>query len=201
MDVDANIELKFLDDDMVGGVIPNSVPFESSGEGGIVNSNRGSGQSQREGRHILITNIRVRFRYHLPRNATDVSWVDSVRFMVILDKQANGASPLISDVLDFQSGAVAYIHAFPKLSNGDRFQILHQQWDDFATQSLDAFGETGAIFQIVDFEMDCNIPIDYDGNTGGVSDITSNNIIVWMISASQDIQLHSGVTRVRFLDM
>jgi len=116
---------------------------------------------------------------------------------LVLDKQANGAAAAFTDVMSTTLLATS----FHNLANSQRFVVLKKMKFRHVANS----GATTALNNTnVPFEMykKCNIPIEYSGTTGAITEIRSNNIFLLASSDGQadDLVTMVGNCRVRFSD-
>ena len=147
-----NAEMKFHDVDIDDAVVAAGGTIQAA----LLTIPEGNGEEQRIGRKLNIKRIGWRYSYELPDTATAASSSDVIRIMLILDKQANGALPVVTDILetaDFQS--------FNSLSNSQRFRVIMDKTHQVtATAAISAtFGETRRVGQ---FFKRCNIAIELD---------------------------------------
>lgn len=188
-------ELKFLD-------TSNSFTFDTTGEvpanGQLNLIPKGTGASERIGRKVHIKSIHMRST--IQPNAVTWSGGAMIRFLIVQDKQCNGAAATWSGV----NGVLAAdtISAFRNLDNIDRFVIL-KDW--FLPITACAGVTTSFNTPIMEFEFHkkCNIPIEFDAvaDTGAITTIRSNNLFMLARSTTDDdILQHSGVTRIRYID-
>ncbi len=192
-------ELKFHDVSLDDAAIASG--------GGITDSickiPQGVTEVTRVGRRCVITNIGWRFNITLPEqnavgspNASDV-----VRVILYLDKQANGATAAITDILE-----TADYQSFNNLSNSGRFRTLMDRsyaisYKTLATQ-FDANNYDQGSVDIQDvFFKSVNIPIEFDNSfsDGRITTIKTNNIGVLLLSQNGVPGLFSKF-RLRFSD-
>ncbi len=185
-------ELKFHDVDLDDAVV--------AGAGGVTDSinkiAQGVTESQRVGRKCVIRSINWRYLVTLPLSAA-IGSPDTLRMIMYIDKQANGATAATTDLLesaDFQS--------FNNLSNSGRFRtILDRTIDILRTNGAgdgttnDAAGTNinGTFFK------KCAIPIEFNSTTGAITEIRSNNIGVMLFSHGGVCGFESKI-RLRFSD-
>jgi len=164
---------------------------------GIVNQTinpipQGAGQSERVGAKCVLTNIMVRGAVNLaPAGVTTAS--DRVRCILYLDKQNNGTGAAVTDILQ-----TASVDSFNNLFNADRFVILKDVYVDITTEA----GAVGGFVQSTEtFQMykTCRIPIEWNGATGALAEIRSNNIGLLFISENGAATVEY-VSRLRFVD-
>lgn len=173
-------ELKFFDvtlDDAViaaGGAITDSINLIAQG---ITESTRG-------GRKCTIKSIYWRYHVTLPEvnDAADPGLPDTIRMILYVDKQANGATAAVTDIL-----ADAQFQAFRNLANSQRFAILLDKQITMNYLGLAGGTVAGAVAQTHvnrdgTFFKKCNIPLEFSDTTGAITEIRSNNIGVLLIS-------------------
>ncbi len=158
---------------------------------------QGVTESQRVGRKCTIKSINWKGALNLPSTTDFDNSSDVARIMLVLDKQANGATPAVTDILesaDFQS--------FNNLANSMRFVKLY---DHTFTLKAHAGQGNGTAFETAEdtkvFAMykSCNIPLEFSSTTGAITEIRSYNLIMLTISQSGLCGLNSKV-RLRFSD-
>ncbi len=191
-------ELKFKDtvfDDAVvaaGGAVSTS----------LVLIGQGTGESERVGRKITIRQIGFRFEMQLGAQTAASATNDVCRVMMFLDKQANRANTTVTG----DSGILiaADYQAFNNLSNKSRYLTLMDRTYDI---NLDAGGgdgtteDYGAKIVSDSFYKKVNIGIEYSaGGTGAITEITSNNLAILVISKSGLVTFNS-TTRLRYSDI
>lgn len=131
---------------------------------------QGDGPSNREGTQIFIKSIQVRLRSEF--NALDAS-AGPMRFVIIQDKQPNGAAPTVGNI--YSTATAGVIDALRNLDNRKRFKILADR-----TYVMSQNGTPG--FQD-DIYLKKPITVQYNsGNAGVVSDISSNSVYILVAS-------------------
>ncbi len=155
---------------------------------------QGVTESDRLGRKCTIRSIE--WRYTITKTTEVASDADSVvRVIMYVDKQANGAAAEVLDLLktaDFQS--------FYNLANRNRFRILMDKTYDLNAM---AGGGNGTILDTYTralsrrFYKKCSIPIEYKLTTAVIGAVTSNNIMVLLISNRAKAKFDSEI-RLRF---
>ncbi len=188
-------ELKFHDVDLddaiiaTGGTITDTINIIP----------QGVTEKTRVGRRCTIKKIQWRYDVTLPQTSVPTETADTVRVIMYLDKQCNGAAAtalMILETDDFQS--------FNNLANTSRFTILMDRvhnmnspsgaWDGAA----DNFGKDK---QSYTFFKTCNIKLEYDDTaaTGVLTTIRSNNLGVLILGGSGYAGISSKI-RLRFSD-
>ncbi len=182
-------ELKFHDVDLDDGVIAAGGTITPS----INLIAQGVTESARIGRKCVIKKIQWRYRLCLTNSTSGTT--DTVRIIMYLDKQANGATAAVTDILE-----TADIHSFNNLVNSGRFRILmDRSVDVLKTSGGDASGTLNHadIHMSGTFFKNCNIPLEFAGTTGAITEIRSNNLGVLLLGKDGVAQFDSKI-RLRF---
>ncbi len=197
-------ELKFHDidwdeaaADFSAGVISNTSSLVLIGQGVT--------ESTRVGRKAVIKSIGWRGELTLVASAAaTLAAGQTVRLMVVQDKQCNGAAPAVSGAngvlttADFQS--------FNELVNKGRFLVLQDKV--IALNPVNGAGDgatndTSLVKRNFTFFKTCNVPIEYSGtaNPSVIGEVRTNNIFGLLIQGSADsaVSLDSKF-RFRFSD-
>ncbi len=192
-------ELKFHDIDVDDAVIAAGCNIQNAGTINIIP--QGVTEVQRIGRKCTIKQILWRYRVFLPPvdGAAAPASADSVRLIVYLDKQCNGATAVNTGILesnDWQS--------FRNLANTGRFHILMDKVMNMnsltlaANQDANVFDVAGVHRSGVFFKK-CDIPLEFDAATGALTEVRSNNIGI-MICSSNGVAGIDSKVRLRFSD-
>ncbi len=188
-------ELKFHDVDLDDAVVTNSGAVTAS----INLIAQGVTEVQRVGRKCTIKSIGWHYNYSLPEitAAGSPPPFDNLRVILFVDKQANGATAVVLDILetaDFQS--------FRNLSNSGRFRTLMDKTFALnyrAGAGITASSDYPSITFNGTFYKNCNIPLEFSATTGAITEIRSNNIGVLLIS-SANVSGFASKFRLRFSD-
>ncbi len=186
------MELKFHDVDLDDGVVA---------AGGTVTPTinilpQGVTEITRVGRKCTITSIGWRYAVNMPIGTASNS-VDTVRVIMYQDKQTNGATAAVTDLLES-----ADYQAFRNLVNTGRFNVLMDRVHTVNPQGLAGDGTTidSPAFRIdKTFFKQCSIPIEFNGANGTIGEIRSNNLGVLLISQAGLAGFESKI-RLRFSD-
>lgn len=192
-------ELKFHDID-----INSTNPIPTAGEILAANASlnviaQGNTESQRIGRKLTIKSILWRMKFRILANTAASTTEDSVRIILYLDKQCNGAAAVVTDILE-----TASFLSFNHLANSSRFVILmdkHIQLNQMAGGGDGTTEDYGAKGTRVQFFKKCNIKIEYDDSatTGVLTSCRSNNLGVLFISSAAQCDCVSKM-RLRYSD-
>ena len=192
-------ELKFLDLDLDDATVAAGAVIQAGGTINVIE--QGVTESQRVGRKCTIKSINWRYQVRIPEydDQANPDPGDTVRVILYLDKQCNGATAANTDILesaDFQS--------FRNLANSGRFVILHDKvfsMNHFGVGSATAGNlSTGEVVKNATFFKKCNIPIEFNNTTGAIAEIRSNNLGVLICGQSGVAGFNSKI-RLRFSDM
>lgn len=158
-----------------------------SGSGTILDDSlhhvpEGNGQSDRIGRKMTINSLFINAIARLP-NATASTSSDTIRFIVYLDKQANGATATAALLMQD-----ADLTGFRNLENSDRFMVLRDVRMDLNHKAGGGNGTTedyaalNKQFQVKVPTMNTEIVFDNTATDGSMATIRSNNIGVLAFS-------------------
>lgn len=190
----SGVESKFFDVNLNLSTISNVVSW------GFTSVNQipvGDGPSGRIGRSVTLTSIQLLYNLDVHHSESNVVYM---RVMVVLDKQANGAAPAYTDVMNTNSAL-----AYRNLDNADRFVVLHDKFTRYTPSALASAGTmrfSGPTF--INVFRKCNIPIVFDNTatSGAIATIRSNNVIVigFLYGAQTALNDFKGILRVRYRD-
>ncbi len=186
-------ELKFHDLDIDDATIATNGTIAQASINIIA---QGVTEVQRIGRKCTLRSINWRFNIRLPEGVAVTTTSDTVRVIVYLDKQTNGAAAGVTDILetdDYQS--------FNNLANKSRFRtLMDRTYDINSDLSGDGTTVDSPRFNMNDsFFKKINIPIEYDATTGAITEQRSNNVGVLLLSKNGLCTFNSKM-RVRFSD-
>lgn len=158
---------------------------------------QGAEEDQRIGRKCVITKILLR-GYTFQKAITNTATM--LRMLLILDTQCNGAYPAATDVLE---GTPTVID-FNKLANSMRFRVLRDWFMPLPTDGAFALSTDvvnyGRRFTKFKYNKKCKIPLEFNGATGAITELRSNNLILMAIAVNNDTYTFSIKTRLRFSD-
>ncbi len=158
---------------------------------------QGVTESTRVGRKCTIKHLKLRGQILLPEATASASCGDRLRLIYFVDRQANGATAAVLDILE-----TAAINAHRNLAEQGRFLILSDRTVDYNQQAGGGDGTTedyARLFRTMSFTKVLNVPIEFNSTAGAITEVRSNNIGLLGISAAGDIGV-SYTARVRFSD-
>jgi len=148
---------------------------------------QGTTKNTRIGNKCVVTNINVHGQLSLASQAANSAAGDRVRWIVFVDRQANGAVPAaISDLIQTMPGATTNLNSFRNMDNVDRFVILKDKTYTLNQGTQNA--ALGSAATVREFKMNkkCNIPLEFSSTTGAITEVRSNNIMCLFINALAD---------------
>lgn len=189
-------ELKFNDSTRVLSAVGNTGFIEDS----INLIPQNVGESGRIGRKCTVKYIFLRYQVKLLEtiDVADARTGDAVRFILYQDKQCNGATAAVTDILE-----TADIQSFFNLANSNRF-IIHMD----KTHSINYGGMSSAtagtvsqsaVIHTYEWNKKCNVDLEFSSTLGLIGEIRSNNFGWLAIAEFGDASLNSNF-RVRFAD-
>ncbi len=157
---------------------------------------QGVTESTRVGRKCTLTSIGWKFDMTLPVSSSSTGTSsDHCRVIMYEDKQANGATAAVLDILES-----ANYQSFNNLTNSGRFRTLCDQEFDLNYIAGAGDGATNDWAETVtsgSFYKKVNIPLEFSAGTGAITEIRSSNIGVLLISRSGVTGFNSKI-RLRF---
>jgi len=191
----SSAEVKFKDTTKAQTALANAGTIFNDTLLGMIEGNT---DSTRIGNRITVKSVMLRGDARLPSTAASTDTSQIVRIIVYLDRQANGATAAVADIL-----ASADYRSFNNLDNSDRFRTLAEETIDLtlsgATPSGAAYtyGETKKSFFM---KAKLNLDVKFKGNAGTVADLASSNIGVLVISETDGLGTLGYIARVRYTD-
>ncbi len=176
-------ELKFHDIDVDDAVVANTGTIQNAGS--VVLIGQGITESTRIGRKCVIRSVGWRYNYGLPEQDAQATPQagDTLRVILYCDKQTNGATALVTDILetaDFQS--------FNNLVNKGRFRVLMDKthtlnYSGLASDNAGVVSQARPIYNGRFFKK-MNLPLEFSGtaNPAAITEVRTNNIGVLLIS-------------------
>lgn len=158
----------------------------------------GNTDQTRIGNRITVKSVMLRGQVLLPSATDNLLTSQIVRIIVYLDRQANGATAAVTDIL-----ASADFRSFNNLDNSDRFRTLAETTIDLNAQGATPSGAAftfGEVTQSFFLKAKLNLDCKFKGNAGTVADLSSNNIGVLVISQTDALGTFNFIARVRYTD-
>lgn len=188
--------MKWKDDSNDFGTVAQSCEIDN----GALTVAQGVAQNQRIGRKIAISSFFIRWRLNLPDTTDATALTDSVRLMVVMDRQANGAAFAGTDILTTDN----YI-SFNNLFNQHRFKMLMDKRIDlnYSAGGYDGTQEVLANSGWTEeryIKFPIPVVITYDDINGTQDERTINNISVVCVSAN-GLATAKAYTRIRYTDL
>lgn len=163
---------------------------------------QGVTESNRVGRKCTIKSISGRLLCIKLSGATlSTQAASNLRIIVYLDKQCNGATAAVTDLLD-TSVITTELLQFNNLANSGRFKTLYSKDIVMNSNAATGSGTSSSVDRFwKKFNIRCNIPVEFSSTTGAIGEIRSNNIGVLMVAGAGNpvVSVQAGY-RVRFSD-
>lgn len=167
---------------------------------------QGSDYNNRIGRKIFLKSLYIR-GYVAPQIAlsspigADATTAQQVRMIIFLDNQPNGATPVVTDLLNTATPSSQL-----NLNNRDRFKILNDEvfvLNPISTAAA-TFSGLGEVIKEVNIYRRMGVEAIYNaGNAGTVGDINSGALYMFWIGSNATGTNDANAivsARVRFLD-
>lgn len=179
--------------------------------GTLVNIPRGDSNHEREGAKITVTGLDVRFEVGMNQHesttyASVFPAATLFRIFVYIDTQCNGgAAPLTTLFEATNTSDASTLNVFNNLQNTGRFKTLIDKYIITTVPPMTFNTNThtynvGGSIGVFKKHITLNLPIRYSGDAGSITNITTNNIGVLVMSNYSQHHKVSFRTRVRYLD-
>ncbi len=191
-------EMKFHDVAINSVAVANTWTIFNSGSINLIA--QGTTESERIGRKVTIKKILIRVLMTQPTHTNLAASDDLVRWVVYVDKQANGATAASDGIAGIMVADSP--NTFRTLANTGRFAILLDQVVNMNVMAAAGNGtanDTAEIIKQRKFFKSVNIPLEFNSTAGAITEIRSNNIGVMAISIGGTITFAASV-RLRFTD-
>ncbi len=181
----------------------------------IVGIPQGTGEQQRIGRKCTIVAMHFRLNFEFIQASDSTTLVEAatahetLRYMVIWDRQCNSTAMAATDVL--LSGSVTPVaplyNDYRNLANSKRFRMLRDRIVAFNSTAIGAGNGTSNLSERVvkdyqvNFSLKVFIPLEFDSTTGNIDELVSNNIGFFLMSKhGARMALTASTIRIRFID-
>ncbi len=159
---------------------------------------QGDGESERNGRKAVITNLSYIFMLHLDTLTNLANAHDQCRIIIALDRQCNGTQAAFLDYL-----TIADMTAFRNLSNRQRFFTIYDKVYSLSAKAATITAAdaivTGTVERTIRLNFKVNIPMEWSGTTDVLTNIRSNNVFVWAICEHGGVISVAMRSRARFI--
>ncbi len=169
----------------------------------IVEIGQDTTEQGRIGRKVTVRSINIRYKVTLGEQDAVASFppADSLRFVVYLDKQCNGAVATATGITGILANTD--MRSFNNLANKSRFTILMDRV--FSPNNSVGASDGAGLVSVAGSQWNyswykkVNIPIEYNATAGAITEIRSNNIGMMLIGETSQIGFDARV-RVRYSD-
>jgi hypothetical protein len=178
-----NVEYKIIDTQLSLAAISTTANILQ-----LTNIAQGTSDITREGNQIKISSIQ--FKYYMEINASTTA--TALRFILVQDKQTNGAIYTPGDLLEDASPTDVIVSP-NNLGNKFRFRILYNK--------VHTLSQNGSRMQYKEFYKKVELPIRYDGNAGTIADVNTNSLSMFIVSdEATNTPIIDMFVRLRFID-
>lgn len=150
-------------------------------------------ESSRVGRKMTVRHLSFIGEAVILSTTTAANTSDKLRMIIFLDKQCNGATATVADILE-----LADDNSHFNVSNEGRFVILYEKFTNVWCPAGRDSG-FGKMLKHLAWKKNVNIPIEFSGTDNNINKIRSNNIGCLMISSVQEVSF-TGKFRIRYSD-
>ncbi len=157
---------------------------------------QGADATQRIGRKCCIFNVNFKLQLVMLTLTDPTTTEDNVRFGVVIDHQTNGATPILSEIIE-----AGKFDGYRVLNNQERFTMLLDKTVNMRSM-ISGNGtttRTGAATRFIQKALKTNIIMEYAGGVGTVGEIKSNGVFFFIVSAEATAEWELS-TRIRFGD-
>jgi len=178
-------ELKFIDTSIGLNQITTDASWST---GSLVNGIAvGAGATERIGRKVTLKSLQIRWQFQMePESFANIVGGSNGRILIVYDKQANAAAPLITDILRQN----AY-NANLNLNNRDRFVVLMDKITDCVSKEGN-FSTSGKKFIRLNNESVFN-----SGTTADIGSIQTGS--VYLFFANTGTTIFTDASALRFV--
>lgn len=164
---------------VVQNAIGNSGVPTSSGRVDPIQSyniSQGTGDGNRTGNFIEINKITLRFNAFIPVGTPSSLY----RVIVFQDRQTNGATPAVTDVIQTGTGGISAGYNADNVTavGGSRFRILSDKWFVINAGAGAADASSTTTYKAWTLTLKGKYKVHYDTNTGAIADIVSGEIFI-----------------------
>lgn len=160
---------------------------------------QGTTDQTRVGNKITLKNINLRGFASNDDAAAGTLQPGILRVILFVDKQANGATATVTDILQSAS-----ISSFRNMDQVDRFVILK---DQFYKTVVTVTNSTGTPHSdqgntLWKMSVKCNIDVHFSSTTGAITELKSNNVgLLYVTDQTTCNAATLGTARVKFIDL
>lgn len=145
----------------------------------------------RIGNKIVMRSIHVRFSVNINAAAN----YGCARFMLVYDRQPNGAFPAITDILLDQPAGVARDFGGVNIANKSRWLVLRDQ--------VKLFDQAQTVMHFMNWYCKCRLEVEFGGNAGTIADFRTGAVYLvafYNFVSAGNIAMYLPTCRVRFYD-
>ncbi len=154
----------------------------------------GTANFQRLGKKIAMRSLYLQLA--IEKNPAAATNNDYVRLMVVLDRQANEAAPIVSEILELTTPTNPFLDMWApnNLGNSKRFVTLYDQRLVFHRTFIEG--------RIVKKFLTLNQTVNYDNAGADIADLTTNSlwlVLIGSVATGGAVPSVTGFSRLRFV--
>ncbi len=185
-------ERKFAD------VLFNIAPIDDASTTGSIfllnGVGAGTANFQRLGKKLAMRSLYLQLA--IEKNPAAATNSDYVRMMVVLDRQANEAAPIVSEILELTTPTNPFLDMWApnNLANSKRFVTLYDHRMVFHRTFIEG--------RIVKKYLTLNQTVNYDNSGASIADLTTNSlwlVLIGSIATGGAQPSVTGFSRLRFV--
>ncbi len=190
------IELKFIDSVLDLGTITATGNIAPQ----LFTIPQGDLQSTRDGRKVHLTSVQWQGTIHIDQSVSFNDASDTVRLLMVIDKQTNGSLPAITDLIVNNNW-----ESFKNLENQGRFRVILDKFISVNSMGAQGDGTTASFLPVekhfkVFRKLSLNIEYNDLSTSGAIGTITTNNVVILLISRNANASIESCI-RFRYTDL
>ena len=157
---------------------------------------QGTGENNRIGNKMTVRNVNIYGLANMDDQGTGAFGSGNLRVILFIDKQCNGASAAVLDILE-----TATLTSFRNMDQLDRFTILKDKVFPVPCRAANALHtDTGNRYWKM--SKKCNVDIQYSSTTGVITEVKSNNIGLLYISDNAAVNAGNPANvRIKYTDL
>jgi hypothetical protein len=158
---------------------------------------QGTGDGNRTGNFVKVSRVWLRFNANLPAGVPAALF----RVIVFRDRNTNGATPAVSDVIEFGTGggAAGYNDDNVTLVGGARFTILSDKWFSINASLGSADASSGTHISAWVHQLTSPSVVHFKASAGAIADVVSGETFI-LTYAGHNSAVVQCQAQIEFID-
>lgn len=182
--MDKIVETKYTNISIAQANIPTAGTVTGAVLCGIT---QGLTDGQRTGNHIRVRGIK--YKGYFSDNTPSVG-----RLIILWDHQPNGAVPAFGEIISQGDTNGTYNHDTVVGHGGSRFVVLYD-----TRAAINPNIAATADIRLRSWDFKCNVPVTFDGSTGTVTDLVTNNLVFAYVASAASCDFN-GYVDIEYTD-